>query len=85
MVVLLPVLGMSRRRSEGVGAPIAPAGGIPARYSWVTSDVWGVPSRMTDADLQRLRDQGAVCGGGGVSLSASMSSSSPLLMRVFAI
>ena len=64
MVVLLPVLGMQRRRNEGVRAPVAPSRGVPNRYGWVTSDVWGVPSRMTEGDLQRLRDQGAICGGG---------------------
>ncbi|QHO07345.1 uncharacterized protein DS421_14g462850 [Arachis hypogaea] len=57
-------VGMARRRSEGVRAPVMPAGGVPALYSWVTSDVWGTPSRMTEADLQWLRDEGAVCGGG---------------------
>ena len=64
MVVLLPVLGMQCRRNEGVGASVAPSRGVPNRYGWVTSDVWGVPSRMTEGDLQRLRDQGAICGGG---------------------
>ncbi|XLT67729.1 hypothetical protein HN873_024168, partial [Arachis hypogaea] len=66
IVVLLLFFGMSQRRREGVGAPAIPTGGVSRLYYWETSDVWGTLSRITEADLRRLRDQGAIFGGGDV-------------------